>query len=173
MPVSTHTLCSDPLSHITPCTRQLPQRPPAWIPVSPQYVFCLASTPSAGVWTVLQPHLEESKGECGDSPFLMFPSCKNFCFGPSVVQCLKMIISCILLSFTVWGFFFAEQEYIIRYCIMARNVEKELSNLYKDPTLMIMLNKNVEQSRNVPNIRRLLPFNLFCVYFRDPHEISY
>lgn len=67
------------------------------------------------------------------------------------------LYSCLLV------FFFSQNKSIISITVSwPEMVEKGLSNLYKDPMLMIIL-INVEQSRNVPNILRLLPFNFVSI----------
>lgn len=64
----------------------------------------------------------------------------------------------------LFGFFSPQNKSIISITVSwPEMVEKGLPNLYEDPMLMIILIKNVEQSRNVPNILRLVPFNFVSI----------
>lgn len=72
--------------------------------------------PSVLVRPALQPHLADR--ECEGRAHFDVPSCKNFCFGPSVVQCPKIFTSCILLSLTVlFCFVFSQNKTIISVTI--------------------------------------------------------
>ena len=60
-----------------------------------------AVLPNADVWTPLQPHPTESRGERAATFDVSFY--RNLFVGSSVVQCLAIIGSCILPSFTVFS----------------------------------------------------------------------